>query len=143
MRRNRARKIGTPEEPGLIVAPLLLGRPAVLLEQLPGLPGRRYLPDLVGDVPQVIQDLEHGILGSPHFRVEQHRQVVAAVFDERAYLEAIVDFPIGRGKTLLYLFAGHARYSPALSAVHLILTTPQRGQRAGVPGSGAKMAQSV
>jgi hypothetical protein len=93
----------------------------------PRLARASVFPDLVGDVPQIIQDLEHGILGSPHFRAEQHRQVVAAVFDERVYREAIVDFLVGRGKTLLYLFAGHARYSPALSAAHLILTTPQRG----------------
>lgn len=46
------------------VAPLLLGQPAVLFKQLRALPGRRYLPDPVGEAPLSVAQLARGV-GAP------------------------------------------------------------------------------
>lgn len=94
----------------LWVAPLFLGRLAVLVEQRRGLSGRRNLPHPAVDFPLPVADLVFEIAGLLCPPVGQYRQV--AVFtDHQVPREAAVEFPAGVCKSLLYLFPDHASNS--------------------------------
>jgi hypothetical protein len=82
-----------------------------------------YLPDPVGEVPLVIEQLEAriGIIGSPRFLVGEERQAVAVVADNQIVRETTVDVPSGASETLLYLFSVHFPLLVSLVAFHAAL----------------------
>ena len=70
---------------------LLLGWLAVLLEQLSGLLGGRYLLDTVGEIPLMINEFEDRILRFARlWWVSQDREAVAVRANDQILREAVV-----------------------------------------------------
>ena len=66
---------------------------AVLLEQLCGLLGRRYLLDPVGEIPLVVYEFEDRILRCPRLCVSQDREAVAVATNGQVLRNAAVLAP--------------------------------------------------
>jgi hypothetical protein len=82
----------------------------MLLEQPSGLLGSGYLPNPVGEVACVVEDLEEEIVvfGFEDFLpAGQDGEGVVAVADDEVAREAVVYIPAGFGEPLLYLFGGY------------------------------------
>jgi hypothetical protein len=78
----------------------------VFLEQLFGLPGRRYLPYPVGNILPLIPKLERRMVGPPRLPVGQYRPITVAA-DYQIFGEAVVYPPARVLDGLLYLFPSH------------------------------------
>ncbi len=80
----------------------------MLLKQLLGLLGGRYLLNPVSEHSLVIEKLEDGIICTPRFFVGQDGDSITAIADDQVVFEATVKIPSSISEALFYLFPIHS-----------------------------------